>query len=85
MRLSTENFLQYFPFKKRGMSSCPIYLSNFVDQLLRNQTHQQLVFIGTDAPILDVSHYQLTLDALKQNDIVLNHADDGGVVIMANN
>lgn len=58
---------------------------NFVDQLLRNQAHQQLVFIGTDAPILNVSHYQLTLDALKQNDIVLNHADDGGVVIMANN
>jgi glycosyltransferase A (GT-A) superfamily protein (DUF2064 family) len=58
---------------------------NFIDQTLRKKNHQQLVFIGTDAPILKNAHYQATLTALKQNDIVLNHADDGGVVIMANN
>ena len=58
---------------------------NFIDKTLRNNNHQQLIFIGTDAPILHQSHYQETLAALKDNDIVLNHADDGGVVIMANN
>lgn len=57
---------------------------NFIDTELRKQGHQQLVFIGTDAPILNEKHYQEIELALKDNDIALSHADDGGVVIMAN-
>lgn len=57
---------------------------NYVDNKLRALGHQQLVFIGTDAPILAQQHYQEIKNALKSNDIALSHADDGGVVIMAN-
>ncbi|WP_077341159.1 TIGR04282 family arsenosugar biosynthesis glycosyltransferase [Pseudocolwellia agarivorans] len=57
---------------------------NFIDTELRKQGHQQLVFIGTDAPMLTENHYQEIELALKDNDIALSHADDGGVVIMAN-
>ncbi len=57
---------------------------NYVDRQLRAQGHQQLVIIGTDAPILDNEHFQTALSALQNNDIALSHADDGGVVIMAN-
>ncbi|WP_133407155.1 DUF2064 domain-containing protein [Parashewanella tropica] len=58
---------------------------NYIDSTLRSQGHKQILYIGTDAPILSESHYSSTLSALKDHDIVLNHADDGGVVIMANN
>lgn len=57
---------------------------NYVDRQLRAQGHQQLVIIGTDAPILDNEHFQAAISALENNDIALSHADDGGVVIMAN-
>jgi len=57
---------------------------NFVDSQLRAQGHQQLFFIGTDAPILNQNHFQTAITALKNNDIALSHADDGGVILMAN-
>lgn len=57
---------------------------NFIDNELRKLGHQQLVFIGTDAPILNEQHYSEIEHALKSNDIALSQADDGGVVIMAN-
>lgn len=57
---------------------------NYIDQTLRALGHQQLVFIGTDAPMLTQQHYQEVTSALNNNDIALSHADDGGVVIMAN-
>jgi len=57
---------------------------NYVDRQLRAQGHQQLVIIGTDAPILDNEHFQAAIIALQSHDIALSHADDGGVVIMAN-
>lgn len=58
---------------------------NFVDTQLRLQGYNQIVYIGTDAPMLTKHHYKSTLTALHQSDIVLSHAEDGGVVIMANN
>lgn len=58
---------------------------NYVDQTLRTLGHKQLVFIGTDAPALNHEHYLAVVNALNTHDIVLSHADDGGVVIMANN
>lgn len=57
---------------------------NYVDHQLRSLGHQQLVIIGTDAPMLDDSHYQVVITSMNQHDVVLSHADDGGVVIMAN-
>jgi glycosyltransferase A (GT-A) superfamily protein (DUF2064 family) len=51
---------------------------------LRVKGHQQLLFIGTDAPILNSQHFVSAVTALHDNDIVLSHADDGGVIIMAN-
>ncbi|MCL1077741.1 DUF2064 domain-containing protein [Parashewanella spongiae] len=58
---------------------------NYVDDKLRSQGHQQLIMIGTDAPILNQTHFDEVVTALTFNDIALSHADDGGVVIMANN
>jgi len=58
---------------------------NYIDKTLRQSSHKQLIFIGTDAPMLTPEHYRSTLKVLQTNNIVLNHADDGGVVIMANN
>jgi glycosyltransferase A (GT-A) superfamily protein (DUF2064 family) len=57
---------------------------NYVDHHLRSLGHERLIFIGTDAPILNKTHFQSALAALNNNDIVLNHADDGGVIAMAN-
>jgi glycosyltransferase A (GT-A) superfamily protein (DUF2064 family) len=58
---------------------------NAMDQHLRARGEEQLVFIGTDAPMLTNQHYQCTLEALASHDLALSHAEDGGVVIMANN
>lgn len=57
---------------------------NYVDNQLRAQGHEQLVFIGTDAPILNHQYFEATISALQSNDVALHHADDGGVIIMAN-
>ncbi|REL34642.1 TIGR04282 family arsenosugar biosynthesis glycosyltransferase [Thalassotalea euphylliae] len=57
---------------------------NHIDKHLRSQGHQKLVFIGTDAPMLRQAHYVGLADMLAKDDIVLNMAADGGVVIMSN-
>jgi glycosyltransferase A (GT-A) superfamily protein (DUF2064 family) len=57
---------------------------NYVDHVLRALGHQQMVIIGTDAPMLNDVHYQTAITSLNEHDVVLSHADDGGVVIMAN-
>ncbi len=57
---------------------------NSIDKQLRALGHDRLVFIGTDAPMLTVKHYQQTCQALTIHDVVLSNAEDGGVVIMAN-
>lgn len=57
---------------------------NTVDALLRQQGEQTLLFIGSDAPTLNQDHYYSTVQALTRNDVVLNNAEDGGVVVMAN-
>lgn len=79
------------PLKAHIISQLPLGESgnlgerlNYIDKELRTLGHQQLVFIGTDAPILAQQHYQEIIHALQNNDIALSHADDGGVVIMAN-
>ena len=57
---------------------------NTLDQILRAQGIEQLVFIGSDSPGLDTADYAATRAALQHADIVLIPALDGGVVLMAN-
>ncbi|MEH6471780.1 MAG: DUF2064 domain-containing protein [Halopseudomonas sp.] len=54
-----------------------------LDRQLRSLGHQQLVYIGSDAPALTPSHYRSVANHLTQTDVVLSAADDGGVTIMA--
>ncbi len=58
---------------------------NHIDQTLRAQGRSQLVFIGTDSPLLNPFYYQQVKTQLKSSNVVLSKADDGGVIIMANN
>ncbi len=57
---------------------------NKIDTELREQGHNHLAFIGTDAPMLTMQHYNDVIQQLNQHDVVLSQADDGGVGIMAN-
>lgn len=57
---------------------------NDIDLTLRSAGHHSLVFIGTDAPMLDGDHYHQTIRALREHDYVFSRAQDGGVGIMAN-
>lgn len=56
---------------------------NALDQTLRAQGMEQLVFIGSDAPGLDTADYAAARATLQYADVVLVPALDGGVVLMA--
>ncbi len=56
---------------------------NFIDKCLREIGHQEIFFIGTDAPILSKYHYKQAIKMLGQYDTVFSPAEDGGVTIMA--
>lgn len=56
---------------------------NAIDSLLREQGHTQLIYIGTDAPILTSLDYQGILLQLRDNHAAFSRAQDGGVTIMA--
>lgn len=58
---------------------------NALDKALREQDHQRLVFIGSDAPALTPRDSQRVRAALDETDTVLLGARDGGVVLMASN
>lgn len=58
---------------------------NHIDQQLRRLGHGSLVFIGTDAPVLDSAYFEAVKVQLCQTQVVLGEAEDGGVVVMANN
>lgn len=53
-----------------------------VDQALRRQGHEQLFYIGSDAPLLDFVYYARARQALRHADVVLGPAEDGGVTLM---
>lgn len=57
---------------------------NYVDSELRARGHEQIVIIGTDSPILNTVYFKAIIETLNDSDIALSHADDGGVIIMAN-
>ncbi|MDV6345388.1 DUF2064 domain-containing protein [Nitrosomonas sp. Is37] len=56
---------------------------NELDSKLRYEGLKQLVYIGSDAPILAHTDYATCRAALQHHDTVLIPATDGGVVLMA--
>jgi len=53
-----------------------------IDTAARANGHSQLIFIGSDAPVLTPAYYLQARMALDDADIVLGPADDGGVTLM---
>jgi hypothetical protein len=53
-----------------------------VDRELRAAGHARLLFIGSDAPLLDCAYYARARLALDHADVVLGPAEDGGVTLM---
>jgi len=58
---------------------------NMLDQRLRERGLRQLLFIGSDAPVLQQSDFDRVSVLLGSTDTVLLSAQDGGVVLMASN
>jgi rSAM/selenodomain-associated transferase 1 len=56
---------------------------NTVDRELRSRGYRCLVFIGSDAPLLDQAYYRDARNRLEDAEVVLGPADDGGVTLMA--
>ncbi len=56
---------------------------NHLDQALREQGHKQILFIGSDAPMLTHAFFVEAVEALQTHDIALCPSRDGGVTIMA--
>ncbi len=62
---------------------CLGYRLQTIDQQLRAEGHDRIIFMGSDAPTLKTAHFDETVRALQTGDIVLSPALDGGVTIMA--
>jgi uncharacterized protein len=56
---------------------------NTLDQMLRNQGVNQLIYIGSDSPGLSMADYSAVRETLQQYNTVLKPAIDGGVVLMS--
>ena len=54
-----------------------------IDREVRMLGITQCLFIGTDAPLLDIDDLQKVKDALNEDDQVFIPATDGGVIVMA--
>ncbi|MAF84718.1 MAG: glycosyltransferase [Gammaproteobacteria bacterium] len=55
---------------------------NVVDRTIRSASTEHLIYIGSDAPLLNDSYYEQARTALQTHDVVLGAAEDGGVVLM---
>ena len=53
-----------------------------LDRQLRAMGHQQVLFLGTDVPMLTPEHYAEAQNAFSSADVVLSPASDGGVTLM---
>ncbi len=53
-----------------------------VDRALRDRGHTQVIYIGSDAPVLTAADFEAARDALTSHDVVLTPALDGGVACM---
>jgi glycosyltransferase A (GT-A) superfamily protein (DUF2064 family) len=56
-----------------------------IDNQLRAQGHQSIVYIGTDAPALLPMHFQSICQLLSEHSFAFSKANDGGVTIMGGN
>lgn len=56
----------------------------FIDQQLAALNIHQTLYIGSDAPCITLGLLLQASTALQQADVVLSHARDGGVTLMAN-
>ena len=54
-----------------------------LDHQLRQLGHKQLIYIGSDAPVLAKPLYSAVVEKLKHDHVVLSAARDGGVTLMA--
>ena len=55
---------------------------NAIDRQLRSDGTAAVIFIGSDAPLLDPAYLEAARSALESADVVLGPAEDGGVVLM---
>ena len=55
---------------------------NAVDRTIRSTGTEQLIYIGSDAPLLDAAYFEQARATLQTHDVVLGAAEDGGVVLM---
>ncbi len=55
---------------------------NAVDRTIRSTGTEHIVYIGSDAPLLDDAYFGQARAALQTHDVVLGAAEDGGVVLM---
>ena len=58
---------------------------NHVDRCIREtsgDSGDKLIFVGSDAPVLDSTYLNDGCQALNSSDVVLGPADDGGVTLM---
>lgn len=55
---------------------------NQIDRVLRHRGAREVIYIGSDAPMLTTLHYRAAVRQLDQTEVVLSAADDGGVVLM---
>jgi hypothetical protein len=55
---------------------------NVVDKVARDSGHVHLIYIGSDAPVLDADYFARARFALTSHDVVLGPANDGGVTLM---
>ena len=55
---------------------------NGVDRAVREKGASRVIYIGSDAPVLDVDYLLMAEKALQSYDVVLGPARDGGVTVM---
>ena len=55
---------------------------NHVDEILRKRGEQKLLFLGTDCPAMERDYLSRADKLLRNHDVVLGPATDGGVVLM---
>jgi glycosyltransferase A (GT-A) superfamily protein (DUF2064 family) len=55
---------------------------NVLDASLRASGHSRVIYLGSDAPLIDGAYLAAAADALATGDVVLGAAADGGVILM---
>lgn len=58
---------------------------NSVDKEIRCDTDAALLYVGSDAPVLDQPYFSQARKLLQDADVVLGPAEDGGVTLMGSN